>query len=240
VICATARRDSRQRSLKSDPLNATAVYGAGRVRIGSTAERRIDNNGRVVYAMVSAGGFLGIGESKHAIPWKRLTYDPTVGSYRSNITSEELLSCKTLADAEEEADALLKSPVAMSPTPRFVPNVRGSRVPGLSELGEDLRRGAEKAGEDLRRGAGQVGEDLRRGAGKAGVTCAYWVTHPYYIQVMTIIRENRDELRDQGVVDAASCRQKRNEIAAYALTLYGLPVAAMTADMGRCVCRNAY
>ena len=32
-------------------------------------------SGRVAYAVMSFGGFLGLGAEEHAVPWKKLTYD---------------------------------------------------------------------------------------------------------------------------------------------------------------------
>src|SRR3546814_18998632 len=37
--------------------------------------------GTVEYAVMSFGGFLGIGESYHPLPWKVLTYDTDPGGY---------------------------------------------------------------------------------------------------------------------------------------------------------------
>jgi hypothetical protein len=38
----------------------------------------------------SSGGFLGIGEEEHTIPWSKLTYDTNLGGYRTDITEEQL------------------------------------------------------------------------------------------------------------------------------------------------------
>ena len=35
--------------------------------------------GRVAYAVMSFGGFLGLGEEEHTIPWNKLTYDTSLG-----------------------------------------------------------------------------------------------------------------------------------------------------------------
>ena len=37
--------------------------------------------GQVSYAVMSFGGFLGIGESYHPLPWRSLTYDTRLGGY---------------------------------------------------------------------------------------------------------------------------------------------------------------
>ena len=35
--------------------------------------------GRVAYAVMSFGGFIGMGEEEHAVPWSKLTYDTSLG-----------------------------------------------------------------------------------------------------------------------------------------------------------------
>ena len=37
--------------------------------------------GQVAYAVMSFGGFLGMGESYHPLPWRVLTYDTRQGGY---------------------------------------------------------------------------------------------------------------------------------------------------------------
>ena len=36
---------------------------------------------------MSFGGFLGLGEEEHAIPWQKLNYDASLGGYRTDIRS---------------------------------------------------------------------------------------------------------------------------------------------------------
>ena len=38
-------------------------------------------SGRVAYAVMSFGGFLGVGEKYHPLPWDKLTYDEDKGGY---------------------------------------------------------------------------------------------------------------------------------------------------------------
>jgi hypothetical protein len=47
-------------------------------------------SGQVAYAVLSFGGFLGIGESYHPLPWNELTYDPALGGYVVSVTREQL------------------------------------------------------------------------------------------------------------------------------------------------------
>ena len=46
--------------------------------------------GKVAYAVMSFGGFLGIGEDYYPLPWSVLTYNPTLGGYEVEITDQQL------------------------------------------------------------------------------------------------------------------------------------------------------
>ena len=47
-------------------------------------------SGKVAYAVMSFGGFLGIGEQYHPLPWSTLTYDTDKGGYVVNLSREQL------------------------------------------------------------------------------------------------------------------------------------------------------
>jgi hypothetical protein len=64
--------------------HAAAVYGADQQKIGSVQRVMIDKiSGKVAYAVVSFGGFLGMGEEYFPMPWRSLTYDANLGGYRT-------------------------------------------------------------------------------------------------------------------------------------------------------------
>ena len=46
--------------------------------------------GQVEYAVMSFGGFLGVGESYHPLPWRALTYDTRLGGYVVDIDKDSL------------------------------------------------------------------------------------------------------------------------------------------------------
>jgi hypothetical protein len=77
--------------IESDRVEGTTVYDPAGNKIGSIKRLMIEKiNGRVAYAMLSFGGFLGMGAEEHAIPWNKLTYDTKLGGYRTDITEEQL------------------------------------------------------------------------------------------------------------------------------------------------------
>ena len=60
----------------SDKVEGTAVYGADHEKIGSIERVMIDKiSGKVAYAVLSFGGFLGMGEDYYPVPWATLKYD---------------------------------------------------------------------------------------------------------------------------------------------------------------------
>jgi hypothetical protein len=75
----------------SDKVEGTAVYGADRQKIGSIERVMIDKtSGRVSYAVLSFGGFLGIGDDHYPLPWQSLKYDIDLRGYISGITLKQL------------------------------------------------------------------------------------------------------------------------------------------------------
>ena len=75
----------------SDKVEGTAVYGSDGKRIGSVQRVMIDKvSGKVAYAVISFGGFLGIGEDYYPMPWANLRYDTSLEGYRIGITDDQL------------------------------------------------------------------------------------------------------------------------------------------------------
>ena len=79
--------------ISADKVHGTAVYNAGGDRLGSIDSIMIDKaSGQVDYVVMSFGGFLGIGEKYHPMPWDMLDYDPSVGGYRVDLDRSDLES----------------------------------------------------------------------------------------------------------------------------------------------------
>jgi len=94
MTTATARVVDRAETVSligSDKVDGTAVYGADDGKIGSVQRVMIDKiSGKVAYAVVSFGGFLGMGEDYYPVPWPNLKYDTRLGGYRAGITEDQL------------------------------------------------------------------------------------------------------------------------------------------------------
>jgi hypothetical protein len=75
----------------SDKVEGTAVYGADNEKIGSIERVMIDKiSGKVSYAVLSFGGFLGIGDDHYPLPWQSLKYDTGLGGYLTGVTLKQL------------------------------------------------------------------------------------------------------------------------------------------------------
>ncbi len=63
-------------------VESTPVFNRDGDTIGHIDDLSIERvSGKVVYAIMSFGGFLGIGEKFHPIPWSLLHYDTDRGGY---------------------------------------------------------------------------------------------------------------------------------------------------------------
>jgi len=70
--------------IASDKVEGTAVYGTDDKKIGKLERVMIDKiSGKVAYAVLSFGGFLGMGEDYYPMPWSTLKYNTSLGGYRA-------------------------------------------------------------------------------------------------------------------------------------------------------------
>ena len=77
--------------IASDRVEGTAVRRPNGERIGHIERLMIDKvTGKVSYAILSFGGFLGIGANLLPLPWARLTYNTAFEAYELDIDDDEL------------------------------------------------------------------------------------------------------------------------------------------------------
>jgi PRC-barrel domain len=82
--------------IESDRVEGTSVYDPAGNKIGDIKRLMIEKmSGRIPYAVMSFGGFLGMGQEEHTIPWNKLEYDTSLGGYRTDITEEQLKGAPT-------------------------------------------------------------------------------------------------------------------------------------------------
>src|SRR5215203_7366749 len=88
---STVERRETGSLIGSDKVDGTAVYGADEQRIGRIERVMIDKiSGKVAYAVMSFGGFLGIGEDYYPLPWALLSYNTRLDGYEVNISEQQL------------------------------------------------------------------------------------------------------------------------------------------------------
>ena len=72
-------------------VTGTAVYNTDGDRIGHVEDLSIDKlTGEVRYALMSFGGFLGLGEHIHPLPWSVLKYDTGLDGYLLPLNRKQL------------------------------------------------------------------------------------------------------------------------------------------------------
>jgi len=105
--------DENRQMIASDKVEGTAVYSRDGERLGSVHNFMVDKvSGQVAYAVMSFGGFLGIGDRYHPLPWKSLTYDTGLGGYVVDLSRAQLEGGPTFAPDEDPwADRAFESQV---------------------------------------------------------------------------------------------------------------------------------
>ena len=77
--------------VSSSDVNGTEVYGSDGSNIGTIDHLMIDKrSGKIAYAVMSFGGFLGIGEDHHPVPWGKLHYDTAKNGFVTDLTESEV------------------------------------------------------------------------------------------------------------------------------------------------------
>jgi sporulation protein YlmC with PRC-barrel domain len=82
--------------IPAEKVNGTNVYNLQGEELGSVEDILIDKvSGRAVYAIMAFGGFLGMGEKQHPLPWSTLKYDERKGGYVVNLDKKMLQDAPT-------------------------------------------------------------------------------------------------------------------------------------------------
>jgi len=83
----------------ADKVNGTNVYNLAGDKLGSVDDIMIDKqSGRAIYAVMSFGGFLGMGEKQHPLPWSTLTYDEKKSGFVVNLDKKQLEGAPTISE----------------------------------------------------------------------------------------------------------------------------------------------
>jgi PRC-barrel domain len=96
--------DETDRLIASNKVEGTAVYNRQGERLGEVYNFMVDkSSGQVAYAVMSFGGFLGIGESYHPLPWRVLNYDTGMGGYVVDLDKDRLRGAPSFSRDETPA-----------------------------------------------------------------------------------------------------------------------------------------
>ena len=77
--------------VSSSDVNGTRVYTRDGTHIGTIDHLMIDKaSGRVAWAVMGFGGFLGLGEDHYPVPWNKLVYDTHLEGFVTDITEEQV------------------------------------------------------------------------------------------------------------------------------------------------------
>ena len=90
--------------ISASKVQGTNVYNTDGDSLGEVYDVMIDKrSGKVAYAIMSFGGFLGVGEDYHPLPWNTLKYDTRQGGYVVGLTRQQLEGAPTYARTETPA-----------------------------------------------------------------------------------------------------------------------------------------
>ena len=77
--------------ISAERVNGTDVYNPAGEKLGNVQDIMIDKvSGRAVYTVMSFGGFLGMGQKYHPLPWATLKYDTSKSGYVVNLDKATL------------------------------------------------------------------------------------------------------------------------------------------------------
>jgi sporulation protein YlmC with PRC-barrel domain len=78
-------------AIRAKKVIGTSVKDPSGAAIGKVEDIVLDKlSNNIMFAIVGFGGFLGMGEKFHPLPWSTLDYDDTENGYVVSLTKEEL------------------------------------------------------------------------------------------------------------------------------------------------------
>ncbi len=102
MIDNTAGMDQQHALISSDRVDGTVVYNRAGDKLGTIKHFMVEKqSGQAKYAVMSFGGFLGMGSDHFPIPWNSLTYSPDRGGYSVDISQDELKDAPNYAESDD-------------------------------------------------------------------------------------------------------------------------------------------
>ncbi|MFC5085930.1 PRC-barrel domain-containing protein [Microvirga arabica] len=101
-MSSSVEKDETTDLIASNKVEGTAVYNRKGEKLGEVYNFMVGKrSGEVAYAIMSFGGFLGIGQKYHPLPWNALTYDTNKKGYVIDANKERLMGAPNYAAGEE-------------------------------------------------------------------------------------------------------------------------------------------
>jgi hypothetical protein len=99
---SAVEKDETTDLIASNKVEGTAVYNRQGEKLGEVYNFMVGKrSGQVAYAIMSFGGFLGIGQKYHPLPWNALTYDTSKKGYMVDANKERLMGAPSYGAGEE-------------------------------------------------------------------------------------------------------------------------------------------
>ena len=88
--------------IESDKVVGTNIYRPNGDKIGKIERLMIDKfSGQVAYAVMSFGGFLGLGHEHYPVPWALLDYEKKFAGFAVNISDDQLKNAPKFDPGED-------------------------------------------------------------------------------------------------------------------------------------------
>jgi sporulation protein YlmC with PRC-barrel domain len=86
MIMSDRANPAVSRLIASDRVEGTPVFDRDGAKLGKVHALMIDKqSGIVAFVVISTGGFLGLGQAYHSLPWAAFRYDPAQEGYTIQI-----------------------------------------------------------------------------------------------------------------------------------------------------------
>jgi sporulation protein YlmC with PRC-barrel domain len=94
--------DETSRLIASNKVEGTPVYSRDGERLGTIYNFMVDKlSGKVEYAVMRYGGFLGMGQRYYPLPWRVLTYHTDTGGYVIGLSARDFADAPSFGREDE-------------------------------------------------------------------------------------------------------------------------------------------
>ena len=104
--------DTAHRLISSNRIEGTPVFDRYGKKIGTIHSVMIEKqSGQVAYAVLTFGGFLGLGSRAYPLPWSMLTYEREQHGYCVELRREDIESAPYMTLAQADRPHTSQEPV---------------------------------------------------------------------------------------------------------------------------------